>query len=43
MKGQTDRQTDMSKLTVAFHSFANEPKNSGPQEMKLHLNQSPKG
>jgi len=23
--GQTDRQTDMTKLTVAFHNFANAP------------------
>jgi hypothetical protein len=25
--GQTDRQTDMAKLTVAFLNFANSPKN----------------
>jgi len=24
--GQTDRQTDMTKLIVAFHNFANPPK-----------------
>ena len=24
---QTDRQTDMMKLTVAFHNYANAPKN----------------
>jgi len=24
--GQTDRQTDMTKLIVAFHNFANAPK-----------------
>jgi hypothetical protein len=35
MKGQSDGQTDMSKLIVAFHSFANAPKSSSPQEMKL--------
>jgi len=34
-KGKTDGQTDMSKLIVAFHSFASAPKNSSPQEMKL--------
>jgi len=26
--GWTDRQTDMTKPTVAFHNFANELKNS---------------
>ena len=25
--GQTDRQTDMTKLIVAFRNFANAPKN----------------
>jgi len=25
--GQTDGQTDMTKLTVAFHRFANAPEN----------------
>ena len=25
--GQTERQTDMTKLIVAFHNFANAPKN----------------
>jgi len=24
--GRTDRQTDMTKLTVTFHNFANAPK-----------------
>jgi hypothetical protein len=24
---QTDRQTDVTKVTVAFHNFANAPKN----------------
>jgi hypothetical protein len=27
MDGWTDRQTDMMKLIVAFHNFANAPKN----------------
>jgi hypothetical protein len=36
-QGQTGGQTGMSKLTAAFHSFANAPKNSGPQKMKLAL------
>jgi hypothetical protein len=27
--GQTDEWTDMAKLTVAFRSFANAPKNVG--------------
>jgi hypothetical protein len=27
-EGQTDRQTDMIKLIVAFHNFANTPKNT---------------
>jgi hypothetical protein len=26
--GQTGRQTDMTKLIVAFHNFANAPKNT---------------
>jgi len=26
--GRTDRQTDMTKLTVTFRNFANAPKNS---------------
>ena len=28
--GQTDGQTDMTKITVAFHNFANSPKNPQP-------------
>jgi hypothetical protein len=26
--GQTDRKTDMTKLIVAFHNYANAPKNN---------------
>jgi hypothetical protein len=29
--GRTDRQTDMTKLTVAFRTFANAPKNMSRQ------------
>jgi len=28
--GRTDGQTDMTKITVAFHNFANSPKNPQP-------------
>jgi len=30
--GRTDRQTDMTKLIVAFRSFANAPKNSREED-----------
>jgi len=33
--GRTDRQTDMTKLVVAFHNFANAPKNKGMNTIKL--------
>jgi hypothetical protein len=33
--GRTDRQTDMTKLILAFHNFANAPKNKGMNTNKL--------
>ena len=33
--GRTDRQTDMTKLIVAFHNFTNAPKNKGMSTIKL--------
>jgi hypothetical protein len=35
--GQTDRQTDRTKLIVAFCSFTNTPKNK-LRQLKDHLN-----
>ena len=32
-EGQTDRQTDMTKLTVAFSNFANAPKTMNGSEV----------
>ena len=32
---RTDRQTDMTKLIVAFHNFSNAPKNKGINTIKL--------
>jgi hypothetical protein len=36
--GQTDRQTDMTKLVVAFHNFANVPKDEMYQASWKNLN-----
>jgi hypothetical protein len=30
---RTDRQTDMTKLTVAFRDFAKAPKNQNPRQV----------
>jgi hypothetical protein len=38
--GRTDRRTDKMKLIIAFHDFANAPKNRGPKTdgaMKINL------
>jgi hypothetical protein len=32
---RTDRQTDVTKLIVAFHNFTNAPKNKGMSTIKL--------
>ena len=34
--GLTDRQTDMTKLIVAFHNFSNAPKNT--LKSNFHIN-----
>jgi len=40
--GQTDRQTDMTKLIVAVHNFANVPKNAPLTELQLSNSPSKK-
>jgi hypothetical protein len=37
MDGRTDRQTHMTKLTVAFRNFANAPKNNNALQITFLL------